>query len=139
AAGSEEAIRFMGGERIVNPGVAPDVEGQNRVECVLRKWEVMDARAKQASAGLAAGGEFQGVLALIDTGQLGERKFLAQLQEHSTGAATGIEERKFVMGRLQGSRDMLTEGLVPPIAILDRTHHVMLLWRHRSCGLTRGR
>jgi hypothetical protein len=55
---------------------------------------------------------------------------LPQRGEHSATPATGVEQRKIWAGRLNDISDVLTKGLVPPIAILDRAHDVVFLGFH---------
>src|SRR5204862_7520998 len=101
--------------------------------------KLMDAGAQKAGAGVAAGCKFDRMPALVDPCQLSMRKFFADGCEHSSGAATGIEQRKGRAGRRKRMDDMLPERLVPPIMDLDRTHDVVFVRLHPVIGLTRHR
>src|SRR5947207_6858577 len=99
----------------------------------------MDAGAKKAGAGVAAGCKFARMPALVDPCQLSVRKFFADGCEHSSGAATGIEQRKGRAGRDKRMDDVPAERLVPPIMVLNRTHDVVFARLHPVNGLTRRR
>src|SRR5437773_5871219 len=99
----------------------------------------MDAGAQKASAAVAADCEFDRVSAFVDPCQFSMREFFADGCEHSSGAATGIEQRKGRAGRRKRMDYMLPERLVPPIMVLDRTHDVVFVRLHPVIGLTRHR
>src|SRR3954468_10045628 len=96
----------------------------------------MDAGLEKVRAGVSLAAQLDGVFAFVDAGQLRLRKFRVKRGQHSTAAATGIDQGKFCSARFDGIGDMLAEGLVPPIMVLDRAHDVVLLSFHASPGLT---
>ncbi len=100
-------MRFVERERLLHAGVTQDIERKDEVEGILRKGKFVHARGNKPRAGLAPGRKFQGMSALIYPGQIGQGKFFPHHSEHSSGAATGIEQGEVRSNRLDGIGDML--------------------------------
>jgi hypothetical protein len=59
-------------------------------------------------------------------------KFVAKRGQHSAAAATGIEQGKPFMSRVNGSGHVLAKGLVPPVMVLDRAHNLVFFRLHST-------
>src|SRR5688572_7077527 len=86
-------------------------------------------------AGVAPGGERNGMFTVVDAAQLSLGEIPAQRDQSSASAAAGIEDRKNAGGRLDRIRHVLPQRLVPPVVVLNGAHNVMFIRRHGTPSL----
>src|SRR6266576_7224069 len=115
---SQNAMRFVRGQGVIDAGIAPDVERENDVELIGGERQLMDAGLEQTRARVSIAAEFDRAFAFVDARQLSLRKFPPERGEHSAAAATGIEDGKSCRVRFDGIGDVPAERPVPPIMVL---------------------
>jgi hypothetical protein len=105
--GAQNAVRFIGGQSVIDPGVAPNVERQDEIERALGKRKFVHAGAREMRTRVAFRGDGDRMVAVVDAAQLGPGKFPAENGQRSTGAAAGVKHRKGRRGGLDRIRHVL--------------------------------